>query len=127
MLKKIKDQRSETKASTPKMPKLSILDFEILMVLFRVPRMYGLEILQALNHKRPNQLMFGSVYPVLNRLEAKGFIDWKWGDETEKSGGARRKYYNINALGKQVVQETLDYHQSLDNQDWKENLSPEAV
>ena len=62
--------------------------------------MYGLEILEQLNLERPvDELKFGSLYPALNRLEAKDLVVWRWGDEGAESGGARRKYYQVIELG----------------------------
>lgn len=79
--------------------KLSAIDEDILTV-FGEGEFYGLEILDNLNLDiRPTELSFGSLYPALNRLVKKGLIDWRWGDEQEVTGGARRKYYKITALG----------------------------
>jgi PadR family transcriptional regulator, regulatory protein PadR len=83
--------------------KLSAIDEDILTVLKTQGELYGLEVLDCLNLDREKilgiELGFGSLYPALNRLEKKGMIEWRWGDENEVSGGARRKYYKINALG----------------------------
>ncbi len=83
--------------------KLSAIDEDILTVLKNQNELYGLEILDCLNLDRKDKLGgdlgFGSLYPALNRLEKKGVITWRWGDEEEVSGGARRKYYKINAFG----------------------------
>ena len=92
--------------------KLSAIDEDILTALGG-RELYGLEILDELNLGRPIELGFGSLYPALNRLEKKGLILWRWGDEQEVSGGARRKYYKMTALGATTLREVQQYRASL--------------
>jgi len=92
--------------------KLSALDEDVLTVLLG-RELYGLEILDQLNLDRPDELMFSSLYPALNRLEKKGFVSWKWGDEHDSSGGARRKYYKVNGAGKAALSEIQQYRAAL--------------
>ena len=92
--------------------KLSALDEDILTVLLG-RELYGLEILDQLNLDRPDELMFSSLYPALNRLEKKGFVSWKWGDEHDSSGGARRKYYKVNGAGAAALSEIQQYRAAL--------------
>ncbi len=99
-------------AKKKKQAKLSALDEDILTVLLG-REMYGLQILDQLNLDRPNELMFSSLYPALNRLEKKGFIDWKWGDENDTSGGARRKYYKVNGDGAFALRQIQEYRAAL--------------
>ncbi|MBP0020766.1 MAG: helix-turn-helix transcriptional regulator [Cyanobacteria bacterium SBLK] len=95
--------------------RLSPLDEDILTVLMGGRELYGLEILDELNlDERPGgELGFGSLYPALNRLDKKGLIDWRWGNEHEETGGARRKYYKINGLGARVLREVREYRNAL--------------
>jgi DNA-binding PadR family transcriptional regulator len=92
--------------------KLSALDEDVLTVLLG-RELYGLEILDQLNLDRPDELMFSSLYPALNRLEKKGFVSWKWGDEHDSSGGARRKYYKVNGTGAAALSEIQQYRAAL--------------
>jgi PadR family transcriptional regulator, regulatory protein PadR len=107
----------------PKPVKLSAIDEDILTV-FGDRELYGLEILDNLNLGRPTELSFGSLYPALNRLEKKGFITWRWGDEQEVTGGARRKYYKITALGAGTLEKVQDYRQSLADRAKAEETKP---
>ena len=95
-----------------KLFKLSSLDEDLLTVLIG-REMYGLEMLDKLNLGRPIELGFGSLYPALNRLHKKGLITWRWGDETEETGGARRKYYRVTALGEHNLQAVQVYRYKL--------------
>lgn len=92
--------------------KLSALDEDVLTAMLGRD-LYGLEILDELNLGRPIPLSFGSLYPALNRLEKKGLISWRWGDEQEGSGGARRKYYKVTGLGANTLREIQEYRSML--------------
>lgn len=91
---------------------LSAIEGDILSVLLG-RELYGLDILNKLNPNRPIPLSFGSLYPALNRLEKKGFLEWRWGDEQEETGGARRKYYKVTGLGSRVFSQWQHYRMQL--------------
>lgn len=92
--------------------RLSATEEDILTVLLG-REFYGLELLDRLNPGRPVPMSFGSLYPALNRLEKKGFISWRWGDEQDGSGGARRKYYKVTGLGAGVLRDVQRYRLDL--------------
>ena len=110
-------EKKEKKTQEPKPVKLTAIDQDILTVLLRAEERYGLEILECLNLDREKilgiELGFGSLYPALNRLEKKGLIEWRWGNEDEVSGGARRKYYKITGLGERSLKAINDYRSGL--------------
>ena len=73
---------------------LSALEEDIMTVL-DFHELYGLQIIKAIEEASggKRRLGVGSVYPTLHRLEKKGFVTSKWGDDRpEERGGARRKY-----------------------------------
>jgi len=93
--------------------KLSSIDEDILTVLLG-RELYGLGILDLINPDRPGTpLTYGSIYPALNRLEKKGLIESKWGDESTGSSGARRKYYKVTGLGVNTLVDIQEYRQIL--------------
>lgn len=92
--------------------RISAIDEDLLTVLLG-RELYGLEILDQLNLDRPGELKFGSLYPALNRLEKKGLVSWKWGDEVDESGGARRKYYKVTGLGAKTLRTVQQYRSNL--------------
>ncbi|WP_414756627.1 PadR family transcriptional regulator [Anabaena sp. CCY 9910] len=100
------------KQNESELVKLSAIDEDILTALLG-RELYGLEILNLLNDERPIPIGFGSLYPALNRLEKKGLVSWHWGDEAEETGGARRKYYKVTALGVTALKEVQEYRQRL--------------
>lgn len=87
---------------------LSALEENILTVLDS-HQLYGLQLIKAIEQASSGKrkLGIGSLYPTLHRLEKKGFVRSTWGDNYPKvRGGARRKYYEITELGRQVLRET---------------------
>lgn len=59
---------------------------------------YGYEIIKKIKEASDDKIIWseGMLYPVLHRLEEKGFIESYW----EKSNtGRRRKYYNLKDKG----------------------------
>ena len=39
----------------------------------------------------------------LSRMEKKGYVDSRWGDDTEERSGARKRYYRLTGLGERVL------------------------
>ena len=93
---------------------LSPLEEDILTALSG-RELYGLQIIDAIaeasNGRR--KIGFGSLYPTLHKLNKKGFVKARWGDELEQTGGARRKYYQITGLGSKVLEETQVFRSRL--------------
>lgn len=107
-----KEEGKSRRNKADKPVRISAIDEDLLTVLLG-RELYGLEILDQLNLDRPGELKFGSLYPALNRLEKKGLVDWKWGDQIEESGGARRKYYKVTGLGAKTLRTVQQYRASL--------------
>jgi len=42
----------------------------------------------------------------LHRMEKKGFITSRWGETVVPRQGARRRYYQLTALGQEVLRDT---------------------
>ena len=105
------------KSRIPKVVRLSAIDEYVLTALKAQGESYPLEILDRLNLDSREiigtEMSFGSLYPALNRLQKKGLVDTRWGDENEVSKGARRKYYKINALGLRSLDSVIKYRANL--------------
>jgi PadR family transcriptional regulator, regulatory protein PadR len=65
---------------------------------------HGYEISKLIEERSGGVLKFNvaSFYPLLYRLEERGFIQGKW---VEKAGQRRRRYYRVTAQGKNVLKE----------------------
>lgn len=75
----------------------------ILSLIEHRPR-HGYEISKLIEQRSEGVLKFNvaSFYPLLYRLEKRGFISGRW---VEKAGQRRRRYYQITAQGKTVLKE----------------------
>src|SRR5262245_45570065 len=88
--------------------RLSALEEDLLTLLVG-RELYGLEIIEATKTASGGQrgLGVGSLYPALHKMEKKGFIRSRWGEETpEERGHARRRYYTATGLGQRVLATT---------------------
>src|SRR5262249_45541771 len=68
---------------------------------------HGYEIAKLIENRSDGRLRFkvASLYPLLYRLEERGWIQGKW---IEKAGERRRRFYRITAKGRQVLAEQRD-------------------
>ena len=73
----------------------------ILSLVVAVPR-HGYEISKLIEQRSNGALRFhaASLYPLLYRLEKRGWIQGKW---VEKSGQRRRRYYRLTTVGRKVL------------------------
>ena len=61
-------------------------------------KLYGLEILRALERDSQLILAEGTIYPILNRLRAEGLLQSQW---VEAEAGHPRKYYELTGAGRE--------------------------
>lgn len=81
---------------------------ELLVLSLLEPRQrHGYEIGKLIEQLSQGQITFriASLYPILCRLEEKGFISGKW---IEKSGERRRRYFRLTPKGMQFLQSQRD-------------------
>jgi len=78
-------------------------DFLILSLLRDEPR-HGYELSKLIESRSGGVVQFqaSSLYPLLYRMEERGWIKGKW---IEKAGQRRRRYYQITAAGREAVKE----------------------
>lgn len=79
----------------------------------RQPRgMYGLEFTDAIAKasQEKRKISYGSLYPALHRMEERGLISFKWGDEAV---GPRRKYYMITPKGREILRQIQEFRSNL--------------
>jgi transcriptional regulator len=63
---------------------------------------HGYDIAKLIETRSQGELRFNiaSLYPLLYRLEKRGWIDGRW---TEKAGQRRRRMYRLTAEGRKVL------------------------
>ncbi|HUE85903.1 MAG TPA: PadR family transcriptional regulator [Vicinamibacterales bacterium] len=63
---------------------------------------HGYDIAKLIEQRSEGELTFhaASLYPLLYRLEKRGWIEGRW---TEKAGERRRRLYKLTAAGRKVL------------------------
>jgi transcriptional regulator len=63
---------------------------------------HGYDIAKVIDDRSDGVLRFhvASLYPMLYRMERRGWIDGKW---IEKAGQRKRRYYRLTAAGRKVL------------------------
>jgi DNA-binding PadR family transcriptional regulator len=77
----------------------NLLDVQILRLIQAQP-MWGYKIKKVVEALFGVTLRHGALYPMLNKLEQKGFLT----SEKQKQGGRTRKVYTITRKGKQYIE-----------------------
>jgi PadR family transcriptional regulator PadR len=95
-------RRREAPVFSAEMKKGS-LELIVLTLVGERPR-HGYEIGKLIEARSRGQLQFRvtSLYPVLYRMENRGWITSRW---VEKAGEQRRNYYSLTPRGRQVLSE----------------------
>ncbi|MEO8028541.1 MAG: helix-turn-helix transcriptional regulator [Bryobacteraceae bacterium] len=73
----------------------------VLALLEGRPR-HGYELAKLIDSESGSKLQFhvASLYPLLYRLERKGFVEGRW---VEKAGERRRRFYKLTLLGRKTL------------------------
>jgi transcriptional regulator len=76
----------------------------LILSLVEARRRHGYEIAKLIEAQSDGVIKFSvaSLYPLLYRLERRGWIEGKW---VEKAGQRRRRYYRLTTAGKKVLAE----------------------
>ena len=80
---------------------------EYILLALTDSELYGLQIAKAIKSASGgiHELRVGTLYPTLQKLEEKGLVTSRWGDERpEERCGARRRYYRLTDEGKATIQ-----------------------
>ena len=76
---------------------------------------YGVPIRSSLSQRLKRGVSFSAVYTVLERLEANGFISSYLGDPTPERGGRAKRFYKVEAKGREALNDAHATAQSLWN------------
>jgi len=83
-----------------------------LMVLLALMRLgdtaYGVPISKLIEESTHREVLVGSVYAALERLEAKGFVASQTGEPTPERGGRAKRYFRITESGLHEVRAARD-------------------
>jgi PadR family transcriptional regulator PadR len=84
-------------------------EFELMILLAVInlgEEAYGVPISLELERYRGRDVVVGSVYAALERLEAKGLVSSKVGEPTPERGGKAKRYFSVTGEGLRQVHET---------------------
>jgi PadR family transcriptional regulator, regulatory protein PadR len=88
------------------MTRRQINDVELLILLALIrlaPEAYGVPIAREIEARGQRSIALGTVYAVLERLEAAGFVNSELGESTPERGGRARGYFQITPEGLEQV------------------------
>ena len=89
-------------------------EFMVMLAVLRLGReAYGVPIAAEIAQKTGREMLQGSVYAILERLESKGFITSQLGEATSQRGGRAKRYFALTAEGSREVRETRHALESL--------------
>ena len=76
----------------------------IILALLAKGESYGYAIIQEILQRSNHQVEWtdGMLYPVLHRLESKGWIKSRWG---KSESGRKRKYYSLKKDGRLALEQ----------------------
>src|ERR1700737_2982926 len=81
-----------------------------LMVMLAVLRVgedaYGVPVARELEETTRRDVLLGSVYAALDRLETKCLVSSSIGEPTAERGGRAKKYFKVTAKGLREVRDT---------------------
>ncbi|MBD2166849.1 helix-turn-helix transcriptional regulator [Calothrix membranacea FACHB-236] len=80
--------------------------------------LYGLAIQDHVKRSSNNEIKIeaGSLYPALAKLERKGLVNSRWGENRpNERRGARRKYYTLTSKGITMSDEIFEFLNRLRN------------
>ena len=98
------------------MPRVSLSAAAVLLAITRGSR-HGFDIMNAA------ALPSGTVYPVLARLEERGYVRSKWETPSiaQKDRRPPRRYYTITAAGRDALAASIEHYRTLGHR-----MSPDA-
>ncbi len=86
----------------------------VMLAVLRLGReAYGVPIAAEIADKTGREMLQGSVYATLERLEDKGFVVSELGEATPLRGGRAKRYFRLTAAGVRQVQQAQRALQSL--------------
>ncbi len=94
----------------------SLGEFEelvLLVVAANHKEAYGVLILQQLEEKLNKKVNISAIHVALKRMENKGYVESKFGGITKERGGRRKKFYEITAFGKKVLDQQYELRTSI--------------
>lgn len=86
---------------------LGKFELMVMLALIRLgDRAYGVPISKTIEESTHREVLVGSVYAALERLEGKGLVASEVGEPTPERGGRAKRYFRITDEGLREVRST---------------------
>ena len=85
---------------------LGNFELMVMLALIRLGAAYGVPISKTIEESTRREVLVGSVYAALERLEEKGFVASEVGEPTPERGGRAKRYFRITEKGLRQVRDT---------------------
>lgn len=84
------------------------LELLVLLAILRLgDHAYGVTVLEELEAETSRVLTLGTVYKLLGRLKAKGYLATRVAPPTPERGGRRKKIYALTQVGRDAARRSL--------------------
>jgi PadR family transcriptional regulator PadR len=88
-------------------PTLSNFELMVMLAIIRIgDDAYGVSISNEIEETTGSEVLLGSVYDALARLEDKGLISSALGEATAERGGRAKRHFRATAKGIRLVRDT---------------------
>src|SRR5689334_17022147 len=88
-------------------PTLSNFELMVMLAIIRIgDEAYGVSISNEIEQTTGGEVLLGSVYDALTRLQEKGLITSVLGDATPERGGRAKRHFRTTARGLRLVRDT---------------------
>jgi PadR family transcriptional regulator len=88
-------------------PTLSNFELMVMLAIIRIgDDSYGVSISSEIEETTGSEVLLGSVYDALARLEQKGLIASVMGEATPERGGRAKRHFHATSRGIRVVRDT---------------------
>ena len=94
---------------------LGAVENQVMSAVAQLPRerAYGVAIFELIKERTGRELVMGTIYQALRRLERKGFLESEFGESRPERGGRPRRYYWLTEVGRGSLVETVRTQRSL--------------
>ena len=88
-------------------PTLSNFELMVMLAIIRIGAdAYGVSISNEIEETTGSEVLLGSVYDALARLEEKGLISSSLGEATAERGGRAKRHFRTTSKGLRLVRDT---------------------
>ncbi len=80
----------------------------LLMALLHEPDAYGAQIRETIEARTGRTVAPGAIYTALDRLERRGLVSSRLGEQTPQRGGKRKRHYRLLPAGATLLERSRE-------------------